>query len=93
VFVKLHTHGAPERNARTLLGDSMADLHAALGREFNDGRTYRLHYVTAREMANIVAAAEAGERGNAGAFRDYVYPPPTARGVEGRCVASASAPS
>jgi hypothetical protein len=91
VFVKLHTHGAVERNARTLLGDSMAALHAAIGSEFNDGRKYRLHYVTAREMANIVAAAEAGKRGDAGLFRDYVYPPAAARPEEARCIASASA--
>ncbi len=39
----------------------MAALHDAIDREFNDGRRYRLHYVTAREMFNIVRAAEAGE--------------------------------
>ena len=78
VFVKVHTHGALERNAGILLGPRMAALHEAIGREFNDGHRYRLHYVTAREMANIVCAAEAGERGTPGDYRDYVLPPPQA---------------
>jgi hypothetical protein len=84
VFVKVHTHGAPERNAAALLGSSMAALHDAIGREFNDGHRYRLHYVTAREMVNIVRAAEAGETGNPGDYRDYSLPPPQAAGVRQR---------
>ena len=76
VFIKVHTHGAPERNAAMLLGPEMAALHDAIGNEFNDGRRYRMHYVTAREMFNIVRAAEAGERGCAGDYRDYVLPRP-----------------
>ena len=87
VFVKVHTHGAPERNADTLLGPAMAALHDAIGREFNDGRRYRLHYVTAREMFNIVRAAEAGETGDAGDFRDYLLPPPQAACGVQRCAA------
>jgi hypothetical protein len=78
VFVKIHTHGALERNAARLLGPEMAALHEVIGREFNDGHRYRLHYVTAREMSNIVRAAEAGERGSPGEYRDYVLPPPQA---------------
>jgi hypothetical protein len=84
VFVKVHTHGAPERNAATLLGSRMAALHEAIGREFNDGRRYCLHYVTAREMVNIVRAAEAGEPGSPGDYRDYVLPPPGRGGAPAR---------
>jgi hypothetical protein len=78
VFVKAHTHGAVEQNAATLLGPTMVALHEAIGDEFNDGHRYRLHYVTAREMTNLVRAAEAGERGGPGRYRDYVLPPPQA---------------
>lgn len=81
VFVKIHTHGAPERNAAVLLGPAMEAFHQAINREFNDGKRYRLHYVTAREMANVVRAAEAGEHGNAGEYRDYMLPPPPAVSV------------
>jgi hypothetical protein len=82
VFVKVHTHGAPERNAATLLGPPMEAFHDAITREFNDGLRYRLHYVTAREMVNLVRAAEAGKHGNPGEYRDYVLPPPHAAGVK-----------
>ena len=80
VFIKVHTHGAPERNAATLLGPTMAALHEAISREFNDGQRHRLHYVTAREMFNVVRAAEAGECGDPGQYRDYALPPPRAAG-------------
>jgi hypothetical protein len=76
VFVKVHTHGAKERNADVLLGHPMRALHIALASEFNDGRQYRLHYVTAREMHNIVKAAEDGKTGNAGDYRDYTIARP-----------------
>lgn len=81
VFVKVHTHGAPERNAAVLLGPAMNAFHEAINREFNDGDRYRLHYVTAREMVNVVKAAESGCDGNAGEFRDYLMPPPRAARV------------
>jgi hypothetical protein len=71
-FVKVHTHGAPERNANVLLGADMLEFHRRVGEEFNDGSRYKLHYVTAREMFNIVKAAEAGYTGDPSAFRDFV---------------------
>jgi len=71
VFVKVYTHGAIEENAAMLLGPTMERFHLEIGRRFNDGRRYRLHYVTAREMANLVCAAEAGEQGDPNRFRDY----------------------
>lgn len=77
VFVKVHTHGAPERNALSLLGEGAHSLHRELQR-YNDGERYALHYVTAREMYNIALAAMQGESGNPGDFRDYRLPPPPA---------------
>ena len=78
VFVKIHTHGAPERNAAVLLGPEMQAFHNAIisGAAELD---YKLHYVTAREMANIVLAAEAGETGNPADYRDYRWPKPDCR--------------
>jgi hypothetical protein len=78
VFVKVHTHGAPEKQAAALLGDAGHMLHAELGNRYNDGRRFRLHYVTAREMYNIALAAMAGKHGDPGAYRDYELPPPPA---------------
>jgi hypothetical protein len=80
VFVKVHTHGAPEKQAASLLGDGGRMLHQELTTRYNDGRRWRLHYVTAREMFNIAVAAMDGRDGDPNAFRDYVFPPPPAAG-------------
>ena len=79
VFVKVHTHGTQERDMDTLLGDAAHAMHAHLESAYNDGEQYVLHYVTAREVYNIIKAAEAGEVGNPHAYRDYALPPPPHR--------------
>jgi len=76
VFVKVHTHGAPERNAATLLGPHGRRLHEHLAARYNDGRRWILHYVTAREMYNVAAAAMEGATGDPSAHRDRLIPPP-----------------
>ena len=80
VFVKVYTHGAPEATAASLLGDGGRSLHRELTGRYNDGRNWNLHYVTAREMYNIIRAALAGEVGDPGQYRDYLLPPPPAAG-------------
>src|SRR5262249_40077260 len=76
-FIKVHTHGAPENQADVLLGPQVGRMFAYLGQRYNDGSEYRLHYVSAREMYNIIKAAESGESGDPGNYRDYVLRPPT----------------
>ncbi|MFK7829098.1 MAG: hypothetical protein AB8B57_04890 [Congregibacter sp.] len=76
IFVKVHTHGAPEREAASLLGDPVKQMHAHLRDQYNDGEKYALHYVSAREMHNILKAAEAGHTGNPNEYRDFVLPRP-----------------
>lgn len=79
VFVKLHTHGAPDAQAESLLGAPGRELHRVLTREYNDGQRFVLHYVTAREMYNIALAAMHGRHGNPNQYRDYsLLPPPVA---------------
>jgi hypothetical protein len=78
IFVKIHTHGAPERNASALLGAGGYALHRALA-QYNDGHHWRLHYVTAREMFNIAAAAMDGAAGDPHEYRDYLLSPPPLR--------------
>jgi len=75
-FVKVHTHGAPEREAASLLGDGGRQLHQALTQHFNDGRRWKLHYLTAREMYNVARAAIDGQSGDPAAYRDYLLAPP-----------------
>jgi hypothetical protein len=59
-FVKLHTHGAKEGNADVLLGAPMQRMHRVLAERARADRQFRYYYVTAREMALLVHAAEAG---------------------------------
>lgn len=73
LFVKLHTHGAIERNSATLLGDKMRTFHRELAERAAADENFRYHYVSAREMVNIVHAAEDGKQGNPSNFRDYRY--------------------
>jgi hypothetical protein len=70
-FVKLHTHGAPERNQAVLLGPAMAEFHESLSRRAAGDPNFQFHYVTAREMYNLAKAAEAGYAGPVADARDY----------------------
>lgn len=72
IFVKVHTHGTQERDMETLLGDPMRDAFIYMEQRYNDGIDWKLHYVSAREMYNIVKAAEAGLLGDPGLYRDHV---------------------
>lgn len=76
IFIKVHTHGAQDGDMDTLLGEPIKEMHRHLTSKYNDGKNYALHYVSAREMYNIIKAAEAGEEGNPNHFRDYVLAPP-----------------
>lgn len=76
VFVKVHTHGTQTHDIDALLGAPVAAMFDHLETRYNDGTNYRLHYVSAREMYNIVKAAEAGCQGDPGQYRDFVVPRP-----------------
>ena len=76
VFVKVHTHGCQEMDMDALLGDPAEAMYADLERRFNDGKRHMLHYVTAREMYNIIKAAEEGHSGNPNDYRDHILQPP-----------------
>jgi hypothetical protein len=76
IFIKIHGHGASSKKdvREALLGRRSEDMFDYLERQYNDGEKYVLHYVSAREMYNIIKAAENGEKGNPHNFRDYVIP-------------------
>ena len=63
LFVKLHTHGALEQDFDALFGEKAFEMHRILNEQYNDGRRFRLHYVTARQAYNIAIAAEHGMAG------------------------------
>ncbi|HZT41925.1 MAG TPA: hypothetical protein VFA07_07035 [Chthonomonadaceae bacterium] len=75
IFIKLHCHGAQDDNRRALLGGDLEALFADAEARYNDGQRYRLHYVTAREMFNVVKATEAGVE-DLLAARDWILKKP-----------------
>ncbi len=76
LFIKVYTHGTQERDMDCLLGEPIDRMFDYLEQRYNDGKEYLLHYVTAREMYNIIKAAEAGKSGNPGDYRDFILEPP-----------------
>jgi hypothetical protein len=72
LFVKLHCHGMLPLDRAVLLGRPMQQfLSELLGERAGD--QYQTHFVTAREMVNIILAACDGRDGNPGLYRDYRF--------------------
>ena len=71
IFVKLHTHGF--QSQKDFLGPDLDAMFAAMEARWNRP-PFRLHYVTAREMYNIIKAAEDGLSGDPGRYRDFDVP-------------------
>jgi len=70
LFIKLHCHGMDPTQHEAVLGAPMRDFL----RELVPGAKQRnetLHFVTAREMVNIILAACDGKDGKPGDYRDY----------------------
>lgn len=76
VFVKVHTHGTQEMDIDTLLGEPTVQMYQYLSEHYNDGDDYVMHFVSSREMYNIVKAAEAGKEGNPNNYRDFILDQP-----------------
>jgi hypothetical protein len=86
VFIKLHCHSMDPTQRDAVLGGPARRFLRELVEGAED-RGEILHFVTAREMVNIMLAACEGREGNPGDYRDYrlrrrVLPPasPGARG-------------
>jgi hypothetical protein len=72
LFIKLHTHGMDPVDSENVLRAPMQQFLAALIGGATD-RNEILHFVSAREMANILLAGCDGREGNPGDYRDYRY--------------------
>jgi len=79
LFVKLHTHGAVERDFDALFGEKAFRMHRTLNELCEDGGRYQLHYVTARQAYNLAKAAERGLTGDPMQYLDLVIGPPATR--------------
>jgi hypothetical protein len=75
VFVKVSCHGAEDRSREAVLGDTADRMYSDLENEYRGCSGYRLHYVTAREMYNVIKASEAGKSGDPTEYYDYVLSP------------------
>lgn len=70
LFIKLHCHGMDPTQEASILGIPMQEFL----RELTGGAEERneiLHFVSAREMVNMILAACDGREGNPADYRDY----------------------
>jgi hypothetical protein len=72
IFIKLHCHGMDPTHKDAVLGGSFRTFLQSMV-EGAAGRNEILHFVSAREMVNIVLAACDGKDGNPGEYRDYRF--------------------
>ena len=72
IFIKLHTHGMDPLQTDTVLGAPMQRFLSDLVAGAEERREV-LHFVSAREMANLALAACDGREGNPADYRDYHY--------------------
>ena len=75
IFIKLCSHGAQDSNRESMLSGDLDALYTDAEARYNDGKRYRLHYVTARELVNVIHATEAGVEDSA-VLRDWKFPRP-----------------
>ena len=72
LFIKLHCHSMDPTQKDAVIGDLFRKfLEQLVGGA--EERKETLHFVTAREMTNIILAACDGKEGNPGEYRDYRF--------------------
>jgi hypothetical protein len=74
IFIKLHCHGMDPTQQDAVIGEAFGEFLQELVRGAGE-RNETLHFVTARELANILLAACDGREGNPGDYRDYRLKP------------------
>jgi hypothetical protein len=71
LFIKLDCHGMNPADAPAIMGAPMQRFLSELTDGAGGGSRSRIHFVTAREMVNMILAACDGREGDPGAYRDY----------------------
>ena len=71
VFIKLHCHGMDPGDEDAMLGRLFREFLVDLAKLSGNGGRFRTHFVTAREMTNMILAGCDGREGNPGEYRDY----------------------
>lgn len=75
IVVKLHCHGMNPVDEPAMLGAPLVRFLRELTEEARTSNIHSLHFVSARELVNIVLAACDGREGNPNDFRDYRLKP------------------
>jgi len=77
VFIKMWGHaGSSDEEVADNVGEGTFERALEhLEQQYNDGRGYVLHYVTAREAYNVARAAAAGRSGDPTLYYDYEVKP------------------
>ena len=72
IFIKVHCHGMDPTQKDAVVGNPFRNFLQRLVEGAAD-RKEALHFVTAREMTNIILAACDGKSGDPGEYRDYRF--------------------
>lgn len=75
IVIKLFTRGCEPANEEILLGKYTHRIYKEFERFARGGHPCYLHYVSGRELYNIIRAAESGCSGNPHMMRDWQLPP------------------
>ena len=76
VFVKVFAHGVSSAgDVEASVGPTVDRALSYLESHYNDGRRYRLHYITARQAFNLARAASDNLTGDPQKYFDYLVPP------------------
>jgi hypothetical protein len=70
LFIKIHCHSMDPHQRESVMGEFMQRFLSELTERAKDRREI-IHFVTARQMVNIIWAACDGREGNPGDYRDY----------------------
>jgi hypothetical protein len=75
IFIKLHCHGMNPNDGAAMFGEPMKTFLRGLVEGAKSSGEYQVHFVTAREMTNLILSACDGREGSPGSFRDYRLKP------------------
>jgi hypothetical protein len=73
LFLALPLQPSAGHRAAPRKGNRLREFQEMIAAAAETDRTVRFHYVTARELVNIIHAAEAGHSGDPSQFRDFRY--------------------
>ena len=79
IFVKVHTHGTQEKINDMLFSKRGLDRMLSYVAEYAFKRNISLHFVSAREMANVIYAIEDGCTRYSSSLRDYRFQVPNGK--------------